>query len=66
MLVADAAFTPDWVEDSLLTLLADRARIATMAARIGTVGHRDGADRMVDLVFEARDSRRSARPGRDG
>ena len=66
VLVADAAFTPDWVEDSLLPLLDARARIAAMAARIGTVGHRDGADRMVDLVFEARDSRASARPGRDG
>jgi UDP-N-acetylglucosamine--N-acetylmuramyl-(pentapeptide) pyrophosphoryl-undecaprenol N-acetylglucosamine transferase len=66
VLVADAAFTPDWVTDSLLPLLADRAGVADMAARIGTVGHRDGADRMVDLVLEARDSRRSARPGRDG
>ncbi|MEO5920477.1 MAG: UDP-N-acetylglucosamine--N-acetylmuramyl-(pentapeptide) pyrophosphoryl-undecaprenol N-acetylglucosamine transferase [Pseudolysinimonas sp.] len=66
VLVADAAFTPGWVRDELLPMLNDRARIAGMAARIGTVGHRDGADRMVDLVFEARDSRRSARPGRDG
>jgi hypothetical protein len=29
-----------------------------MAARIAAVGHRDGADRMVDLVLAARDSRR--------
>jgi UDP-N-acetylglucosamine--N-acetylmuramyl-(pentapeptide) pyrophosphoryl-undecaprenol N-acetylglucosamine transferase len=61
VLVADAAFTPEWVRVELLPLLADRARVAELAARIGTVGRRDGADRMVDLVFEARDSRRSAR-----
>jgi len=65
VLVADALFTPEWVNDTLLPLLADRARVADLATRIVTVGHRDGADRMVDLVFEARDSRRSARPGRD-
>jgi UDP-N-acetylglucosamine--N-acetylmuramyl-(pentapeptide) pyrophosphoryl-undecaprenol N-acetylglucosamine transferase len=59
VLVADAAFTPEWVRVELLPLLADRARVAELAARIGTVGHRDGADRMVDLVFEARDSRRN-------
>lgn len=58
VLVADAAFTPEWVRVELLPLLADRARVAELAARIGTVGHRDGADRMVDLVFEARDSAR--------
>jgi UDP-N-acetylglucosamine--N-acetylmuramyl-(pentapeptide) pyrophosphoryl-undecaprenol N-acetylglucosamine transferase len=66
VLVDDAAFTPDWVRRELLPLLADRARVAELAARIATVGHRDGADRMVDLVFEARDAGRSARPGRDG
>lgn len=59
VLVDDAAFTPEWVRLELLPLLADRARVAELAARIGTVGHRDGADRMVDLVFEARDSRRN-------
>ena len=59
VLVPDGSFTPAWVRAELLPLLADRARVADMAARIGTVGHRDGADRMVDLVFEARDSRRN-------
>jgi UDP-N-acetylglucosamine--N-acetylmuramyl-(pentapeptide) pyrophosphoryl-undecaprenol N-acetylglucosamine transferase len=60
MLVLDAAFTPGWVADELVPLLLDPARLAEMAARIASVGHRDGADRMVDLVFEARDSARSA------
>jgi UDP-N-acetylglucosamine--N-acetylmuramyl-(pentapeptide) pyrophosphoryl-undecaprenol N-acetylglucosamine transferase len=66
VLVDDAAFSPEWVRAELLPLLADRARVAELAARIGTVGHRDGADRMVDLVLEARDSRRSARSRSDG
>jgi UDP-N-acetylglucosamine--N-acetylmuramyl-(pentapeptide) pyrophosphoryl-undecaprenol N-acetylglucosamine transferase len=58
LLVADAAFTPDWVSEVLVPLLMDRARVAGMAARIEAVGHRDGADRMVDLVFAARDAGR--------
>jgi UDP-N-acetylglucosamine--N-acetylmuramyl-(pentapeptide) pyrophosphoryl-undecaprenol N-acetylglucosamine transferase len=66
LLVLDAAFTPEWVAGELVPLLQDPARVAAMAARIASVGHRDGADRMVDLVFEARDSARSARPRSDG
>jgi UDP-N-acetylglucosamine--N-acetylmuramyl-(pentapeptide) pyrophosphoryl-undecaprenol N-acetylglucosamine transferase len=66
LLVRDAEFTSAWITSTLVPLLADRARIADLAARIATVGHRDGADRMVDLVFEARDSRLTARPRRDG
>lgn len=58
LLVADAAFTPEYVARELPTLLADRARVADMAARMGAVGVRDGADRMVDLVLEARGSAR--------
>ena len=58
LLVLDAAFTPEWVADVLLPLLNDRARVAGMAARIASVGHRDGADRMVDLVLAARDAGR--------
>lgn len=58
VLVRDAEFTPDWVASRLLPLLGDRARVAEMAARIASVGHRDGADRMVDLVLAARDAAR--------
>ncbi|MFZ7087767.1 undecaprenyldiphospho-muramoylpentapeptide beta-N-acetylglucosaminyltransferase [Curtobacterium sp. RRHDQ10] len=53
VLVADADFVPDWVTFELLGILQDRARIADMAVRAGSVGHRDGADRMTDLVLDA-------------
>jgi UDP-N-acetylglucosamine--N-acetylmuramyl-(pentapeptide) pyrophosphoryl-undecaprenol N-acetylglucosamine transferase len=54
VLVSDAAFTPEFVARELPVLLQDRARVAHMAARMASVGVRDGADRMVDLVVEAR------------
>jgi UDP-N-acetylglucosamine--N-acetylmuramyl-(pentapeptide) pyrophosphoryl-undecaprenol N-acetylglucosamine transferase len=53
VIVDDAAFTPEWVAGELVPLLRDRARIAEMAARIATVGTRDGTDRMVDLIERA-------------
>ena len=56
LLVPDAAFTPDYVTRALPPLLADRARVADMAARMASTGVRDAADRMVDLVLEARAS----------
>ncbi|HEV7743296.1 MAG TPA: UDP-N-acetylglucosamine--N-acetylmuramyl-(pentapeptide) pyrophosphoryl-undecaprenol N-acetylglucosamine transferase [Pseudolysinimonas sp.] len=66
VLVRDAAFTPAWVAHELVPLLRDPARVAGLAARIASVGHRDGSDRMVDLVFEARDAARSAPSRTDG
>lgn len=56
VLVTDAAFSPEWMQTEGLALLDDRARVAELAARAGSIGVRDGADRMVDLVLEARDS----------
>jgi len=53
ILVDDSDFTPDWVASTLVPLLSDRAAIADLAARSATVGVRDGADRMVDLVLRA-------------
>ncbi|MGN6409776.1 MAG: undecaprenyldiphospho-muramoylpentapeptide beta-N-acetylglucosaminyltransferase [Curtobacterium sp.] len=53
VLVADAEFDEDWVTFQLLNMLQDRARIADMTVRAGSVGHRDGADRMTDLVLDA-------------
>jgi UDP-N-acetylglucosamine--N-acetylmuramyl-(pentapeptide) pyrophosphoryl-undecaprenol N-acetylglucosamine transferase len=56
LLVENAQFTPRWVLDHLVPVLEDRALIAAMAARSLSVGVLDGADRMVDLVGDARAS----------
>jgi UDP-N-acetylglucosamine--N-acetylmuramyl-(pentapeptide) pyrophosphoryl-undecaprenol N-acetylglucosamine transferase len=56
IVVTDRAFTPEYVQTELPVLLRDRARIADMAARMASVGARDGAERMVELVVAARDS----------
>ena len=53
VVVDNVAFTPDWVADHLLPLLADRAELAAMAARAETIGVRDGAERMVALIGTA-------------
>lgn len=53
LLIDDATFTPGWVAEELVPLLRDPAAIAELAANILTVGSRDGADRMVDLVASA-------------
>jgi UDP-N-acetylglucosamine--N-acetylmuramyl-(pentapeptide) pyrophosphoryl-undecaprenol N-acetylglucosamine transferase len=58
IVVTDDAFTPEYVQSELPALLRNRALIADMAARMVSVGVRDGADRMVDLVLAARDSAR--------
>ena len=58
LLVPDASFTPEWVAGTLVPLLQDRAGVTRMAARMASAGHRDGADRMVDLVLAARDAGR--------
>ncbi|GAA2091035.1 undecaprenyldiphospho-muramoylpentapeptide beta-N-acetylglucosaminyltransferase [Pseudolysinimonas kribbensis] len=57
ILVADAAFDARYVREELPPLLADRARIAHMAASMASIGRRDGAERMADLVAEALASR---------
>ncbi|MDP9028247.1 MAG: undecaprenyldiphospho-muramoylpentapeptide beta-N-acetylglucosaminyltransferase [Actinomycetota bacterium] len=56
IVVTDDSFSPEYVETQLPALLRDRARLADMAARMESIGVRDGADRMVDLVSAARDS----------
>ncbi|HEU0207094.1 MAG TPA: UDP-N-acetylglucosamine--N-acetylmuramyl-(pentapeptide) pyrophosphoryl-undecaprenol N-acetylglucosamine transferase [Pseudolysinimonas sp.] len=61
IVVTDDDFSAEYVQLGLPALLRNRARIADMAARIASVGVRDGADRMVELVLAARDS--VAHPG---
>jgi UDP-N-acetylglucosamine--N-acetylmuramyl-(pentapeptide) pyrophosphoryl-undecaprenol N-acetylglucosamine transferase len=50
LLVEDAAFTPERFRVDVLPLLADRGRIAAMAAAAGSGGVRDGAERMTRLA----------------
>jgi len=66
LVVADADFDAEWVRGPFLRLLEDPALVADMAARIATTGHRDGADRVVDMVLEAAASRSSATPPGEG
>ncbi|MDQ4137305.1 MAG: UDP-N-acetylglucosamine--N-acetylmuramyl-(pentapeptide) pyrophosphoryl-undecaprenol N-acetylglucosamine transferase [Actinomycetota bacterium] len=59
LLVDDAAFTPEWVERSLVPLLSDDAAVSRMAAAAGGIGVRDGAARVVELIAEALQDRRT-------
>ncbi len=53
ILVDDAQFVPEWVDDRLLPLMADRGRVVTMGGRAASVGVRDGSDRMVSLIHSS-------------
>ncbi len=53
LLVPDAELGPGWVRERLLPLLADDAERATMATAAATVGVRDAAARVADLVAAA-------------
>ncbi len=55
ILVDNAEFTPGWILSTLVPVLGDRATVERMAAAIASVGSRDGADRMTDLVLSAAD-----------
>ena len=50
ILVDDARFLPEWVDERLVPLLRDRDRVAAMGERAASVGVRDGSDRMVSLI----------------
>jgi UDP-N-acetylglucosamine--N-acetylmuramyl-(pentapeptide) pyrophosphoryl-undecaprenol N-acetylglucosamine transferase len=53
LLVADRDFTPEWVRSRLIPLLADRARLDSMAANSENLGIRDADRLMAGLVLEA-------------
>jgi UDP-N-acetylglucosamine--N-acetylmuramyl-(pentapeptide) pyrophosphoryl-undecaprenol N-acetylglucosamine transferase len=61
MLVDDAAFTPQWVDDTLVPLLSDAAAVARMADAAQGIGVRDGAARVVELIAEALQERTNSR-----
>lgn len=53
LLVDDADLTPGWLRTYLLPLLADGVALATMGRAAASVGVRDGAARVADLVEDA-------------
>jgi UDP-N-acetylglucosamine--N-acetylmuramyl-(pentapeptide) pyrophosphoryl-undecaprenol N-acetylglucosamine transferase len=53
ILVDDAHFTPQFIAEDLIGLLADSARIATMAHAARAVGISDGDARLADLIRRA-------------
>ncbi|GIT80093.1 UDP-N-acetylglucosamine--N-acetylmuramyl-(pentapeptide) pyrophosphoryl-undecaprenol N-acetylglucosamine transferase [Leifsonia sp. LS1] len=57
ILVDDAAFLPEWVDAELIPLLADRDRVAGMAARAASAGVRDGSARTAALVRRSQETR---------
>ena len=50
ILVDDAEFLPGWIDERLLPLLRDPARVEAMGVAAASAGVRDGTDRMVALV----------------
>jgi len=53
LLVADSAFSAEWVAKSVPELIGDRERLATMSAAATRLIRRDGDDRLAELVLDA-------------
>jgi len=53
VMVDDARFVPAWVREHLVPLLADRHRVADLAAQSKSVGVSDGTARVIALIDEA-------------
>jgi UDP-N-acetylglucosamine:LPS N-acetylglucosamine transferase len=53
ILVPDEDFTPGWVLQNVVPLVADAARLGAMGRAAAAHGVRDGAERLADLVETA-------------
>ena len=53
LIVADSGCTPQWVADTLVPLLTDQGRLASMGSAAAAFGIRDGDERLADLVERA-------------
>ncbi len=53
VVVADRELTPAWIDDHLVSLVGDRARLAAMSTAAASVGDRAGDEHLADLVEEA-------------
>jgi UDP-N-acetylglucosamine--N-acetylmuramyl-(pentapeptide) pyrophosphoryl-undecaprenol N-acetylglucosamine transferase len=56
VIVDDAELTPDWIERTVVPLLHDPNRLATMGAAAGGYGRRDGDEQLREYVLEAVES----------
>ncbi|HET8594933.1 MAG TPA: undecaprenyldiphospho-muramoylpentapeptide beta-N-acetylglucosaminyltransferase [Intrasporangium sp.] len=53
LLVPDADFTPEWIDEHLVPLATDRERVARMASAAATLGEPAADERLADLVDAA-------------
>lgn len=60
LIVADSAFTPEWVGRNIIPLLQDAGRLSGMAERAGRLGVRDADRQMARLVLEAAEPSKTA------
>jgi UDP-N-acetylglucosamine--N-acetylmuramyl-(pentapeptide) pyrophosphoryl-undecaprenol N-acetylglucosamine transferase len=60
LIVADNAFTPEWVRRNVVPLLLDGERLDRMARDAGELGIRNADRRMADLILEAAASPKAA------
>lgn len=52
LIVADADLTPEFVADTVVSLLRDPVRLAAMATAAAGAGHRDAADTVASVVVD--------------
>ena len=57
VLIDDAAFTSAWVENVLIPMVQDPARLDAMASAASGLVHRDAAERLADMIHQAGASR---------
>jgi len=57
IMVNDSALTPQWVDETLVPLVANGPRVAEMAVAAATIGERKADERLADLVETAAGSR---------
>lgn len=53
ILVDNAELTPEWIERTVIPLIRDPWRLASMSAAAGQYGRRDGDEALLDYVCEA-------------
>lgn len=57
ILVEDSALTPSWIDETLVPLATNTARLGQMAKAAANIGEREADRRLADLVARAADSR---------